>query len=552
MNHIRPLRRALVCVALLASFVLAGTATQAGAVFDSQERALTVLPTAQNQPAMYAGKVVWTDYRWGIPEIYLYDSTTGREMRLTNDAYWQTDPAIYGHRVVWTDNRYGKSEIFMYDLLTGKQTNLSNDLATSQQKPALDGRYVVWEDYSYFDANPNVVAYDLLTRTKKVLDPNNATQQDPAVAAGRVVWTDFRVSGGDIRLYDPATGKSVSMPAPAGTVQYEPSISENYVVWTDKRDGEPDVYLFDLVSTSAVPQPIGATMQREENPSVSGSRAAWVDYQNGNPDIFMYDIKTGVKQAVCVNASAQLAPTLSGGSVAWLDQRAGNDDVWMADVIPAGEPGLPRTTSGLLKFYAKTTGSTAVGFTGQLSPRHTAGTRPIIVEAYRYDGADWVKKVSTRVAVSDYSVSASTWKATLALAPPGKWAIRAVHPDDGTHAYGESLYRNITIVAPKPYLSTPAPSVRATTASRYFRVSGIVKPAHASGKVRIQCYQLNFGKYVLKKTVSASCSPTSGSYSKYGASMRLPRGTWKFRAQHPDDAWHAAATTGLSVTVVVR
>lgn len=94
---------------------------------------------------------------------------------------------------------------------------------------------------------------------------------------------------------------------------------------------------------------------------------------------------------------------------------------------------------------------------------------------------------------------------------------------------------------------------RSIRKGRAFESFGYLKPRHQSGTypVRIQCYRVEGGRLVLRKTVSAKASDYS-SYTKYSRRLSLPRkGTWKIRAYHPAHGDHSASYSAYR-TVKVR
>lgn len=80
-------------------------------------------------------------------------------------------------------------------------------------------------------------------------------------------------------------------------------------------------------------------------------------------------------------------------------------------------------------------------------------------------------------------------------------------------------------------LGTPVAPARVPR-DRYFTVYGYVKPHLANGahSIVVECYRWSGGRWVLKKTASATNHPYS-SFTKYRARLRLTtRGTWRLRA----------------------
>jgi hypothetical protein len=142
--------------------------------------------------------------------------------------------------------------------------------------------------------------------------------------------------------------------------------------------------------------------------------------------------------------------------------------------------------------------------------------------------------------------------AVTGLPGPGTRSITFTPKETGVyHAWvgTEASAMSYTLRAYKPpatkaALTTP----RSVTSVRHgysFRVTGSLKPRHASGSktVTLYCYRLQSGSWVLRKTVLVKVS-NSGSSSAYSLLLSLPySGRWRIRAYH-SDAGHAAAFSG--------
>ena len=107
-----------------------------------------------------------------------------------------------------------------------------------------------------------------------------------------------------------------------------------------------------------------------------------------------------------------------------------------------------------------------------------------------------------------------------------------------------SLVKTVTVVLPAAAVYTP----HAPTSARHgksYTVWGYLKPQHAAGSfaIKLYCYRLQKGKYVLRKTVSVRVSNYS-TYSKYSGKVSLPyTGKWRIKAGHSDDD-HRASYSG--------
>ena len=86
---------------------------------------------AQYGPDIYGDRIVWTDYRNGLTDIYMKDLSTGVETRITTNTADQKNPVIYGDRIVWEDYRNGLPDIYMKDLLIRSGNPDNNQHRTS-------------------------------------------------------------------------------------------------------------------------------------------------------------------------------------------------------------------------------------------------------------------------------------------------------------------------------------------------------------------------------------------------------------------------------------
>ena len=70
----------------------------------------------QAKPALYGDYIVWVDNRYGISQdIYLYNTATLQEYRITDGSAIVDSPDIQGNRVVWIQ---GGTDIYWYDIPT--------------------------------------------------------------------------------------------------------------------------------------------------------------------------------------------------------------------------------------------------------------------------------------------------------------------------------------------------------------------------------------------------------------------------------------------------
>ncbi|TGC10674.1 hypothetical protein [Methanolobus halotolerans] len=87
----------------------------------------------QGEPAVHGDRIVWTDLRDKDQvvedpdntrqdsivfdaDIYMYNVTSGEEWQVTANESWQNQPDIHDGMIIWTDYRNGNLDIYMYGL----------------------------------------------------------------------------------------------------------------------------------------------------------------------------------------------------------------------------------------------------------------------------------------------------------------------------------------------------------------------------------------------------------------------------------------------------
>lgn len=107
--------------------------------------------TSQDSPEICGSLIVWEDYRNGRADIYLYDTGTGVETRVTNNSKNQKDPVVSDGWIAWNDERNG-SQIFVFNISSGTETGITGNPALKYQ-PAISGDRVVWSEYDLDNTN---------------------------------------------------------------------------------------------------------------------------------------------------------------------------------------------------------------------------------------------------------------------------------------------------------------------------------------------------------------------------------------------------------------
>jgi hypothetical protein len=101
-------------------------------------------------------------------------------------------------------------------------------------------------------------------------------------------------------------------------------------------------------------------------------------------------------------------------------------------------------------YLTRSTAPTKIGkgkaFTsyGYLKPRHTSGTYPVKIRAYRYQSGKWVLRKTVSAKASNYSTY-TKYTARFTLPYTGKWRLRSYHAADSKYAATYSTYRYVTV-----------------------------------------------------------------------------------------------------------
>lgn len=252
------------------------------------------------RPAIYKDKLAWEDYRQ--EKIYLYDLSTGKQMRVSLADSWQFVADIYEDKIVWQDapTRYEDYDICMYDLSTREETRIT-PIDRHQTSPCIDGNIIAWDDNR--NRGHHLYMYDLSTGEESWVCPGILGHQMYAnVQGGRIVWMDSRNGNWDIYMYDLSTGEERQI-TDDPEWQVFPVIYGDKIVWQDNRNGNEDIYMCDL-STGEETR-ITTDESAQYYPAIYKNRIVWMDFRNGESDIYMYDISTGVEIQLTSDTEAQ-------------------------------------------------------------------------------------------------------------------------------------------------------------------------------------------------------------------------------------------------------
>jgi beta propeller repeat protein len=108
--------KAVFLVSVIILLGLLGDFSVKPAKADMIETPICTNPESQSNPAVSGDIIVWTDYRNGMADIFMYDLSTDTETPICTTPSRQWGASVSGHTIVWTDDRNGNYDIYMCDL----------------------------------------------------------------------------------------------------------------------------------------------------------------------------------------------------------------------------------------------------------------------------------------------------------------------------------------------------------------------------------------------------------------------------------------------------
>ncbi|MHB0914897.1 MAG: DUF6531 domain-containing protein, partial [Thermoleophilia bacterium] len=232
---------------------------------------------------------------------------------------------------------------------------ISPDPAYSQQTPAIDGSYVVWQGNINYNGNPKNRIYfkdmDAPESPSYVLSPTafiNDYQGNPVISGNLVVWLE----GGTVKTIHytyiengcPATQSCINntLPISAAARPNQLAVSGTRIVWEDNRNGaqkrENDIYMYDLAT--GVEAPVAVEPGNQTGPDIDGDWVVWSysdDYASySSPNITEAYAKNLATQEIVQITANGTGPVISGTTVAFRETVQGEAGHYYMDL---GNPG---------------------------------------------------------------------------------------------------------------------------------------------------------------------------------------------------------------------
>ena len=299
----------------------------------------------QMKPSIYGNYIVWVDSRYGISQdIYLYNTATLQEYRITEGSAIVDSPDIQGNRVIWVQ---GGTDIYWYDIPTGLVHKVPQDYS-SRFTPKIFGNRIVWMEQRTFASGPHndILMYDIGTNlTYNLTEGQPETDQEkPAISGNIVVWEDHRRLYGNYSIY----GIDTSSANPATWVEKPvcsvdgdktvPAINGDIVVWQDARTpSNPHIHsaYFSTTSDFWNSSRNDSFVDQQFSPSVYGDTIVWLDtWPDYGTHIGMYngttyETKEPLTSAMTNIPSYESTPRIYQNRIVWQDIRSGPSQIYL-------------------------------------------------------------------------------------------------------------------------------------------------------------------------------------------------------------------------------
>ena len=300
----------------------------------------------QAKPSIYGNYIAWVDSRNGISQdIYLYNTATLREYRITDGSAIVDGPDIQGNRVVW--NKGGR-DIYWYDIPTGSVHKVPLD-DSSRFTPKVYEDRIVWTEQRTFASGPHndILMYDIGTNMTYSLTAGqpDTDQEKPAISGTIIVWEDHRRLSGNYDIY----GVDTSGGDPAAWIEKPvctengdktvPAINGDIVVWQDARTSSTSPHIHSAYfSTSADfwnSTRDDSVFDQQFSPSIYGDTVVWLDTW---PDLGTYigmynstsrETKEPLTSSLTNVPSTDSTPRIYKNRVVWQDVRSGISQIYL-------------------------------------------------------------------------------------------------------------------------------------------------------------------------------------------------------------------------------
>ena len=378
----------------------------------------------EGPPSVWGDSVVFSARAEGSTEtaIVHYDITSKQETTLTASGR-AVDPVVWGDTVAYVDTRDGYPAVYSYDLVTQVETAVTSVAATHRGGLDIYEDKVVYADDRF--GSLDVYCYDVTSGTETRLTSGSGDESEPKIWGSRVIYR-AGAAWPELWLYDPGPEARVGTPQGPSKVGWGKRFSIAGDLEPAHPRGTRPVFLHLWKRTAAG---VEYGQRREEwtwygvaqatatSATAAPSRSVYrtLDHAFGFRDFMDHDPAnpTGLwRIRAYLTGDASHAPAWSPGYLY----------VTVTDVI-VGTPNAPERMRDDTKYTVH----------GILKPRHASGSKP--VELYKYKrlaNGYWDYRGHTHATVRNYGTY-SRYSAKMTFSSPGRWRVRAYHPEDAGH-----------------------------------------------------------------------------------------------------------------------
>jgi beta propeller repeat protein len=244
------------------------------------KKGTTISSYAASYPAISGNKLVWHEENNGVSKLTVYDIKTGARSQITKNVDSYSKPAIYGNRIVWGAG----GNVYMRDVSKSTQTKI----AVGNDPDIYDNK--VSYDSDSAGSTPQIYVYDITN--KKAVDASEYGDNLAShIYGNKVIWSDFNIKLGNIRMYDIATKQQTEVTTGDDMTGYDTGgatdINGNKIVYLKHNDFAytdlGDVFVYNIATGKSTKLSSG---NRAQTPVLSGSVVVWSD----SGSIYMTDL----------------------------------------------------------------------------------------------------------------------------------------------------------------------------------------------------------------------------------------------------------------------
>ena len=271
--------------------------------FQEEQPILTSGTYCQN-PDLYEDKVVYTDFRYGNTDIFMYDLVSEEEVQLSFSPVGEGHPEIWGDYVLWYRSFPDKA-LILKNYVTGEERIFNEGVGD------IYGDYVVYQSTVY----GGIALYEISSSTTTGISGDR--YGNLCIFDDYVAHTDSNT--GSVWLYTISDGSHIEI-SPSGIEPILIDASDKYVIYSDALSNN-DLYSYEI--STGENKRITNDLEGQNEPAIYGSIALWTDYRNSEPgesnrDIYGYDLENDIEFPVCLSDGLQASPTIYEDTIAFV------------------------------------------------------------------------------------------------------------------------------------------------------------------------------------------------------------------------------------------